>query len=70
MTIQEIKNIISLLKYYKMKDNDLKGLWRISKSISCTFRFFTKDGNIYSTIVSCILLSFLIAFLQKKIKIL
>ena len=37
-----------------------------SKSLSGAFRFFTNDGNLYSTIVSCILLSFQIAILFFK----
>jgi len=37
-----------------------------SKSFSGNFRFFTNDGNLYSTLVSCILISFQITILFFK----
>ena len=37
-----------------------------SKSLSGTFRFFTNDGNLYSTLVTCVLISFQISILLFK----
>ena len=60
-----INIIIIILAFTSLTPEIIKSLNKnnVYQSFFGFFRFFTNDGNIYSTIVSCILLSYQITVL-------